>query len=107
VGERLFVVRLRDGQRPAGRFVPFNNVFDSLTGKHETPIHRLATVACRDRHVEGRLGRWLHGRKGEGGASKLKIKNADGLRWLSGHAGDDAKHYQERDVRRALNIVKE
>ena len=26
---------------------------------------------------------------------------------VRGHAGDDAKHYQERDVRRALNAAKE
>ena len=26
---------------------------------------------------------------------------------LSGQAGDDAKHYQERDVRRALDAAKE
>ena len=26
---------------------------------------------------------------------------------LSGQPGDDAKHYQERDVRRALDAVKE
>jgi len=26
---------------------------------------------------------------------------------LSGDPGDDAKHYQERDVRRALDLVKE
>ena len=26
---------------------------------------------------------------------------------LSGGSGDDAKHYQERDVRRALDAVKE
>ena len=26
---------------------------------------------------------------------------------LSGQAGDDAKHYQERDVRRALDTAKE
>jgi predicted RNA binding protein YcfA (HicA-like mRNA interferase family) len=26
---------------------------------------------------------------------------------VSGHAGDDAKHYQERDVKRALAIVNE
>lgn len=26
---------------------------------------------------------------------------------LSGGAGDEAKHYQERDVRRALQLVKE
>jgi len=26
---------------------------------------------------------------------------------ISGGAGDDAKHYQERDVRRALGAVKE
>ena len=26
---------------------------------------------------------------------------------LSGNTGDDAKHYQERDVRRALETVKE
>jgi len=26
---------------------------------------------------------------------------------VSGQAGDDAKHYQERDVRRALDAVKE
>jgi predicted RNA binding protein YcfA (HicA-like mRNA interferase family) len=26
---------------------------------------------------------------------------------LSGHAGDDAKHYQERDVRRVLDMAKE
>lgn len=25
---------------------------------------------------------------------------------MSGHSGDDAKHYQERDVRRALAAVK-
>ena len=25
---------------------------------------------------------------------------------VSGHAGDDAKHYQERDVRRALDAAK-
>jgi predicted RNA binding protein YcfA (HicA-like mRNA interferase family) len=26
---------------------------------------------------------------------------------VSGHAGDDAKHYQEREVLRALEMVKE
>ncbi len=26
---------------------------------------------------------------------------------LSGHPGDDAKHYQERDVKRALDAVEE
>ena len=26
---------------------------------------------------------------------------------LSGNPGDDVKHYQERDVRRALDLVKE
>jgi predicted RNA binding protein YcfA (HicA-like mRNA interferase family) len=26
---------------------------------------------------------------------------------MSGNSGDDAKHYQERDVKRALNAVKE
>jgi predicted RNA binding protein YcfA (HicA-like mRNA interferase family) len=26
---------------------------------------------------------------------------------ISGHPGDDAKHYQERDVKWALNAVKE
>ena len=26
---------------------------------------------------------------------------------LSGNPGDDVKHYQERDVRRALDVVKE
>ncbi len=26
---------------------------------------------------------------------------------ISGHPGDDAKHYQERDVKRALEAIKE
>ena len=45
-------------------------------------------------------------RSGKG--SHRNFIHPKGLRaTVSGHAGDDAKHYQERDVRRALEMVKE
>ena len=43
-----------------------------------------------------------------GKGSHRNFTHAKGVRMtLSGHPGDDAKHYQERDVRRALDAVKE
>jgi predicted RNA binding protein YcfA (HicA-like mRNA interferase family) len=40
--------------------------------------------------------------------SHRNFTHPSGLRvTVSGHAGDDAKAYQERDVRRALETVKE
>ncbi len=43
-----------------------------------------------------------------GKGSHRNFTHPRGLRvTLSGHAGDDAKAYQERDVRRALNAVNE
>lgn len=43
-----------------------------------------------------------------GKGSHRNFTHPKGLRvTVSGHAGDDAKHYQERDVRRALDAVKE
>jgi len=43
-----------------------------------------------------------------GKGSHRNFTHPKGLRvTVSGHAGDDAKHYQERDVRRALAAVKE
>ena len=43
-----------------------------------------------------------------GKGSHRNFIHPKGLRVLmSGHSGDDAKHYQERDVKRALNAVKE
>ena len=46
------------------------------------------------------------GRGGKG--SQRNFTHPKGLRvTVSGHPGDDAKHYQERDVRRALDAVKE
>ena len=43
-----------------------------------------------------------------GKGSHRNFIHPKGLRVLmSGNAGDDAKHYQERDVKRALNAVKE
>ena len=43
-----------------------------------------------------------------GKGSHRNFTHPPGLRvTLSGGAGDDAKHYQERDVRRALAAVKE
>jgi len=55
------VVHRRNGQRPAGRLVPVNDVFDALTGQDQTPIHRLTTGVGGDSSVE-RLGRRLHRR---------------------------------------------
>jgi predicted RNA binding protein YcfA (HicA-like mRNA interferase family) len=43
-----------------------------------------------------------------GKGSHRNFIHPQGLRMLmSGNSGDDAKHYQERDVKRALNAVKE
>jgi len=43
-----------------------------------------------------------------GKGSHRNFTHPNGLRvTVSGHAGDDAKHYQEREVRRALDTVKE
>jgi predicted RNA binding protein YcfA (HicA-like mRNA interferase family) len=43
-----------------------------------------------------------------GQGSHRNFTHPKGLRLtISGGAGDDAKHYQERDVRRALATVKE
>jgi predicted RNA binding protein YcfA (HicA-like mRNA interferase family) len=43
-----------------------------------------------------------------GKGSHRNFTHPQGLRvTVSGGAGDDAKHYQERDVRRALDAVKE
>jgi predicted RNA binding protein YcfA (HicA-like mRNA interferase family) len=43
-----------------------------------------------------------------GKGSHRNFIHPQGLRVLmSGNSGDDAKHYQERDVKRALNAVKE
>ncbi|MEI6076625.1 MAG: type II toxin-antitoxin system HicA family toxin [Verrucomicrobiota bacterium] len=42
-----------------------------------------------------------------GKGSHRNFTHPQGLRvTISGGAGDDAKHYQERDVRRALDAVK-
>ena len=42
-----------------------------------------------------------------GKGSHRNFTHPHGIRLLiSGGAGDDAKHYQERDVRRALDAVK-
>lgn len=42
-----------------------------------------------------------------GKGSHRNFTHPKGLRvTISGGAGDDAKHYQERDVRRALAVVK-
>ena len=43
-----------------------------------------------------------------GKGSHRNFTHPQGLRvTISGGAGDDAKHYQERDVRRALDVTKE
>jgi predicted RNA binding protein YcfA (HicA-like mRNA interferase family) len=43
-----------------------------------------------------------------GKGSHRNFTHPKGLRvTISGGAGDDAKHYQERDVRRALDAAKE
>ena len=43
-----------------------------------------------------------------GKGSHRNFTHPKGLRvTISGAPGDDAKHYQERDVKRALNAVKE
>jgi predicted RNA binding protein YcfA (HicA-like mRNA interferase family) len=43
-----------------------------------------------------------------GKGSHRNYKHPKGLRvTVSGHAGDDARHYQEREVRRALDKLKE
>jgi predicted RNA binding protein YcfA (HicA-like mRNA interferase family) len=43
-----------------------------------------------------------------GKGSHRNFTHLKGLRvTISGGAGDDAKHYQERDVRRAVDAVKE
>jgi len=45
---------------------------------------------------------------GGGKGSHRNFTHPKGLRvTISGGTGDDAKHYQERDVRRALDAVKE
>ena len=42
-----------------------------------------------------------------GRGSHRNYKHPKGLRvTVSGHAGDDAKHYQEREVRRAVDKLK-
>ncbi len=42
-----------------------------------------------------------------GKGSHRNLTHPKGLRvTISGGAGDDAKHYQERDVRRAMDAVK-
>jgi predicted RNA binding protein YcfA (HicA-like mRNA interferase family) len=43
-----------------------------------------------------------------GKGSHRNFTHPKGIRLtISGHAGDDAKHYQEREVKRALDAVKE
>jgi predicted RNA binding protein YcfA (HicA-like mRNA interferase family) len=43
-----------------------------------------------------------------GNGNHRNFTHPKGLRvTISGKPGDDAKHYQERDVRRALDAVKE
>ncbi|HEY3857083.1 MAG TPA: type II toxin-antitoxin system HicA family toxin [Verrucomicrobiae bacterium] len=43
-----------------------------------------------------------------GKGSHRNFTHPNGLRvTISGGSGDDAKHYQERDVRRAINTAKE
>jgi predicted RNA binding protein YcfA (HicA-like mRNA interferase family) len=43
-----------------------------------------------------------------GKGSHRNFTHSKGVRvTVSGRAGDDARHYQERDVRRALNAVNE
>ena len=43
-----------------------------------------------------------------GKGSDRNFTHSKGVRvTLSGNPGDDAKHYQERDVRRALDAVKD
>ena len=43
-----------------------------------------------------------------GGKGSRNFTHPKGVRvTLSGNPGDDVKHYQERDVRRALDVVKE
>ena len=43
-----------------------------------------------------------------GKSSHRNFTHSKGVRvTLSGNPGDDAKHYQERDVRRALDAVKD
>ena len=43
-----------------------------------------------------------------GKGSHRNYQHPKGLRaTVSGHTGDDAKHYQEREVRRALDKLKE
>lgn len=43
-----------------------------------------------------------------GKGSHRNFSHAKGIRvTISGHPGDDAKHYQERDVKRALDALKE
>jgi predicted RNA binding protein YcfA (HicA-like mRNA interferase family) len=43
-----------------------------------------------------------------GKGSHRNFTHSKGVRvTLSGNPGDDAKHYQERDVRRALDAVKD
>ncbi len=43
-----------------------------------------------------------------GKGSHRNFTHPKGLRvTVSGHPGDDARHYQERDVRRALDAVRE
>ena len=43
---------------------------------------------------------------GKGSHRKFRHPNVAGLVILSGHDGDDARHYQEKQVRRAIEASK-
>ncbi|MGD0815066.1 MAG: type II toxin-antitoxin system HicA family toxin [Verrucomicrobiota bacterium] len=45
--------------------------------------------------------------RGGKGSHRNYVHAKGGRVTLSGHPGEDAKHYQERDVRRALDAVKD
>jgi hypothetical protein len=49
----------RNRQRPAGRFVVVDAVFNALTGQHQTPIHRLPPGAGGNHGIK-QCGRRLH-----------------------------------------------
>jgi predicted RNA binding protein YcfA (HicA-like mRNA interferase family) len=42
---------------------------------------------------------------GKGSHRKFKHENYAGIVTISGHDGDDAKHYQEKQVKRAIEEV--
>jgi predicted RNA binding protein YcfA (HicA-like mRNA interferase family) len=42
---------------------------------------------------------------GKGSHRKYKHENYSGIVTISGHDGDDAKHYQEKQVKRAIEEV--